>query len=139
MPLTEYAFDRVTVSFGGFDLSGFGNGDDVVTAERRVDGFAMPMGADGHGVAVRLSDQSGEVVFKLQYGSQASTILSGLLRTAEAGIRTTFPLLVDDPGLGTQLIAAPACVFMRWPKQGHGANPTDREWKFIAEDLELFE
>lgn len=138
MPLTTYAFDRFIVGFGGAPISGFGEGDEVVTAERRVDGFAMPIGADGHGVAIRISNKSGEILFKLQYGSRANTILSGFYALAEAGVRTTFPLVIKDPGNLTQIIGAPACVFMRLPKQGHGETPTDLEWKLIAEDLEMF-
>ncbi len=138
MPLLEYAFDRVIVSFGGIEISAFGEGDDVVQAEHLVDAFGMPIGADGHGVAVRYSDNSGEIIFKLQYGSGASTKLTGLYNLARAGIRTTFPILVKDPGNLTQLLAAPACIFQRLPKQDWGRDPSDREWKFKAEDLEVF-
>lgn len=132
-----YSFDQVIPIFGAVPLSGFAEGDDAIQVGRRVDTFALVVGADGRGVGIRNADQSGEIVFKLLQTSPSSLYLSGLLQAQEAGLFLPIPFLLMDIGNQIQLAAAPECIIQKYADQQYGQGHNVREWTVLAEQLEL--
>jgi len=135
MALTHYAFEKVICLFGTVPIVGFFEGDDVISVERSVPTFTMPMGAGGDGIAVQAADRSGIITVKLLQTSPSNLYLSGLLEAAEQGLFVAHPFLLKDAGTNLQLVAASQCVIQQPTKQVYGANHTPREWSFSAEHL----
>ena len=132
----EYSFLNTLLLVNAVDISGFDEGDDVITCERLSDSASHKIGASGE-MSVSLSaDRSGSVTFRLMQNSPSNTYLSGLVSSQENGILV--PIFVQfrdvrggDLASGTQgYIPKPASM-------QRGVNANSSEWSIIVERLDL--
>lgn len=137
MGLGNYAFDNVIALFGAVPLEAFAEGDDVIRVTRRVPMFDLVVGASGEGVASRMSDLSGEITIKLLQTSPSNAYLGAILQAQEHGFFQSFPFLLKDSGTQVQLVGAAACIIQSPAEQIYGASQNDREWVFLAEQIEM--
>jgi hypothetical protein len=71
-----YSFKNITLLVNGVEITGFADGDDVLTASRRVDSASDLIGADGKMMVSLSADRSGEFTFRLQQVSGSNKYLT---------------------------------------------------------------
>ncbi len=134
--MREYSFLDTLLLVNGVEISGFDEGDDVITLDRINDSASHKIGADGEMSVAISADRSGEITFRLMQTSDSNTYLSGLITAQENGIFVpTFTQFKDtrggDLGSGTQgYIPKPATMT-------RGTNPNNQEWRIVVERLDL--
>ena len=132
-----YGFGNVTAVFDAeHEATGFGDGDDVISAERSVDGATHVVGADGSMVVNVSADKSGVVTFKLLRTSSTNKYLSQRYALQEAGARTFRPLnLVVKDVHRQDVITGVAGYFQKLPKVGIGPKAGELEWRIVFQQL----
>jgi len=131
-----YSFLDTILLVNGIAISGFDEGDDVITLERSVDTGAHKVGTDGEMTLSLTADRSGSITFRLMQSSDSNTYLSGLVLAAENG--AFVPIFVQfkdtrggDIGSGTQgYILRPATMV-------RGTNANAQEWSIVVERLDM--
>ena len=134
--MKEYSFLDVVLLVNGVEISGFDEGDDVITMERTNDTAAHKVGTDGEMTVSISADRSGSITFRLMQTADSNLYLTALITAAENG--AFVPIFVQfkdtrggDLGSGTQgYIVRPATMV-------RGTNATAQEWSIVAERLDL--
>lgn len=134
--MQTFSFADITLLVQGVEISGYDDGDDVITLERLNDSAAHTIGADGEMTVSLSTDRSGTVVFRLLSSSASNAVLSGLISAQENG--AFVPVFVqmkdnrnNDLGSGTQgYILRPASMT-------RGRNIQPQEWTIVVERLDL--
>lgn len=134
--MKQYSFANTILLLNGVEISGFDEGDDVITMARREDSTRDKVGADGEMTVYVSSDRSGTCVFRLMQSADSNTFLAGLIGTQENGIFVpVFFQFKDTAGLdlvsGTQgYVNKPADMV-----RGEAANA--QEWTITLERLDM--
>lgn len=134
--MKEYSFLDTLLLINGIEISGFDEGDDVITLERLNDSASHKIGTDGEMTVSISADRSGTVTFNLMQSSDSNKYLSGLVTGMENG--AFIPIFVQfkdtrggDLGSGTQgYIQKPASM-------SRGQNANAQEWVIVVERLDL--
>lgn len=134
--MKEYSFLDTLLLINGVEISGFDEGDDVISLERLNDSASHKIGTDGEMTVAISADRSGSATFRLMQTSDSNSYLSGLINAQENGAFA--PIFIqfkdtrgNDLGSGTQgYINRPASMV-----RGSGTN--SQEWKVIVERLDL--
>lgn len=134
--MKEYSFLNTLLLVNGVEITGFDEGDDVITLDRLNDSGSHKIGADGEMSLAISADRSGTVVFRTMQTSDSNAYLSGLVNAQENG--AFVPLFVQfkdtkggDLGSGTQgYINRPATMT-------RGTSPNAQEWTITVERLDL--
>lgn len=134
--MKEYSFLDTLLLVNGVEISGFDEGDDVITLDRLNDSAAHKIGTDGEMTVSISADRSGTVVFRLMQSSDSNSYLSALIIGQENG--AFIPIFVQfkdtrglDLGSGTQgYINRPATMV-------RGTNANSQEWMVTVERLDL--
>jgi hypothetical protein len=134
--MKEYSFLDVVLLVNGVEISGFDEGDDVITLERTNDTAAHKVGTDGEMTVSISADRSGSITFRLMQTADSNIYLTGLISAAENG--AFVPIFVQfkdtrggDLGSGTQgYIVRPATMV-------RGTNANAQEWSIVAERLDM--
>jgi len=132
-----YGFGNVTAVLDAeHEITGFGEGDDVITAERSSDGASHVIGADG-GMAVSVSsDKSGTVTIKLLKISSSNKYLNQRYALQEAGAKTFRPLnLVVKDVHRLDVIVGVSGYIQKLPQVRHGAKASEQEWRLVFQQL----
>lgn len=132
-----FSFLNTVVYVNGVEISGWAEGDDVISIKRRNPSATDKIGAGGEMVVSISADRSGEFTFKLQGTSQSNKYLQSLQSLQQAGSSTFVPVSVlfqdtyrNDIATGTVgYITKPADV-------SRGANMSDSEWVIVVESLD---
>jgi len=134
--MKEYSFLDTILLVNGIAISGFDEGDDVITLERSVDTGAHKVGTDGEMTLSLTADRSGSITFRLMQSSDSNTYLSGLVLAAENG--AFVPIFVQfkdtrggDIGSGTQGYILRTATMVR------GTNANAQEWSIVVERLDM--
>lgn len=134
--MKEYSFLDTLLLVNGVEISGFDEGDDVITLERLNDTAAHKVGTDGEMTVSISADRTGTVTFRLMQTSDSNSYLSGLITSQENG--AFVPIFVQfkdtrggDLGSGTQgYIQRPATMV-------RGTNANSSEWVVVVERLDM--
>lgn len=134
--MKEYSFLDTLLLVNGVEISGFDEGDDVISLDRLNDSASHKIGTDGEMTVSISADRSGTVTFRLMQSSDSNTYLSGLINAQENG--AFIPIFVqfkdtrgNDMGSGTQgYINRPASMV-------RGTNVNSQEWMITVERLDL--
>ena len=134
--MKQYSFLDTILLVNGVEITGFDEGDDVITLARRNDSASDVVGTDGEMSVAISGDRSGTVVFRLSQTSDSNTALSLLIQSQESG--AFVPIFVqfkdirgNDLGSGTQgYINKPADMV-------RGTNVNAQEWTITVERLDL--
>ncbi len=134
--MKEYSFLDTLLLVNGIAITGFDEGDDVITLDRINDSADHKIGTDGEMTVSISADRSGLVSFRLMQTSDSNAYLSGLINGQENGafipIFTQFKdTRGNDLGSGTQgYIKRPAAMV-------RGTNANMAEWIISVERLDL--
>lgn len=134
--MKDYSFLNTILLVNGVEISGFDEGDDVITMARLGDSASHSIGADGEMTVSISADRSGNVVFRLRQRSESNAYLSGLVSSQENGVFV--PIFVqfkdvkgNDLGSGTQgYIPKPADMV-------RGTASNAQEWSIVVERLDM--
>ena len=134
--MKEYSFLDTLLLINGVEISGFDEGDDVISLDRLNDSAAHKIGTDGEMTVSISADRSGTMTFRLMQSSDSNIYLSGLITAQENGAFVPiFAQFADTKGLdlgsGTQgYITKPASMV-------RGTNANSQEWVVVVERLDL--
>lgn len=131
-----YSFADITLLVQGSEITGYDEGDDVITLDRLSDSAMHKIGTDGEMTVALSTDRSGTAVFRLMSTSDSNALLSTLISTQENGV--FIPIFVqmkdnrnNDLGSGTQgYVLRPASMV-------RGKNVQPQEWTIVVERLDL--
>lgn len=134
--MKEYSFLNTILLVNGVEISGFDEGDDVITLARINDSTSHKIGTDGEMSISISADRSGTVTFRLMQTSNSNAYLSGLVSAQENGV--FIPIYVQmsdtkggDTGSGTSgYIAKPSDM-----QRGTAVNA--QEWVITVENLAM--
>jgi hypothetical protein len=122
----------------GVEITGYAEGDDVISLKRLVDSATHKMGANGDMMVSLSADRSGECSIKLQKTSTSNQYLNGLLGAQELGggaafvpiYLTALDVLRQDRGVGT------GGYIKKVPDLNFGEHAGMQEWVLVLENLE---
>lgn len=135
--MRAYGFGNVTAVLDAeHEITGYASGDDVITAERSVDGASHVVGADGS-MAIGISaDKSGTVTFKLLQTSSSNRYLLQRYAAQEAGARSFVPVNLNVKDVHRQdVIIGLAGYLKKLPAVKRGEKPTEQEWAIVFQQL----
>tara|TARA_R110000822_G_scaffold84867_3_gene199030 strand:- start:12031 stop:12447 length:417 start_codon:yes stop_codon:yes gene_type:complete len=134
--MKEYSFLDTIFLVNGVEISGWDEGDDVISLDRINDSAAHKIGTDGEMTVSISADRSGNIVFRIMQSSDSNKYLSGLINAQENGaFIPIFAQFKDTKGLdlgsGTQgYITKPAGMT-------RGTNANGQEWIITVERLDM--
>jgi len=134
--MKDYSFLNTILLVNGLEISGFDEGDDVISLARLNDSAAHSVGTDGEMTISISADRSGTITFRIMQTSDSNKFLSAFITAQENG--AFVPIFVQfkdtkglDLGSGTQgYITRPANM-----TRGTKAQP--QEWNIVVERLDL--
>lgn len=133
-----YSFANTVVLVNGVELTGWSEGDDVISIERLNDSASHKVGAGGDMMVTLSADKSGQFTFKLQQTSPSNKFLLGLLALQEAGAETFIPVFVlFQDTYRNDLATGTVGYLKRPPNISRGATAGDQEWTVVVERLDL--
>ena len=135
MALDTYNPKDITVSVGGFILSGFA--DEKVKVRRDSDIWEDEAGADGDVVRFANNDKRGEIEITLQQTSSSNLYLSGLAKADELSGAGTIPTIVAD-SRGKDLHVAPTSWVKQIPEAAYIKGVSSRVWIIRTDNLTNF-
>lgn len=123
-----YSPDKVTVTWGGFDISGF-MPQSKVTVSFRTEQTTMKIGCDGQGTYVLSMDESATITIHLSGASLTNAALSAAAKRDRTFHDQVFALQIKD-NLGSMLWQAETARIVKVPDRATGADVGDCEWVF---------
>lgn len=132
-----YSFGNVTaVLDAAHEITGYGSGDDVISAERSVDGATHVVGADGSMAVAISTDKSGTVTFKLLQTSSSNRYLLQRYAAQEAGTKSFVPVNLNVKDVHRQdVIIGIAGYLKKLPAVKRGEKPNEQEWAIVFQQL----
>jgi hypothetical protein len=132
-----FQFGNVTaVLDAAHEVTGYAAGDDVIKAERSVDGASHVMGADGSMAMAISSDKSGTVTFKLLQTSSTNRYLLQRYALQEAGSRTFTPISLNVKDVHRlDVIIGIAGYLKKLPMIQRGEKTAEQEWSIVFQQL----
>ena len=134
--MKTYSFSNVAVVFGILQLSGFDEGDDVVTIEAEADEFTDSAGANGDVIRYQTNDHRCTITIKLQSTSTSNRDLV-LIANADRQLRKgALSMLIQDKELGETWTIDEAWI-KKIPKMSKGQKSGSYDWVFRGSNFTL--
>lgn len=135
--MQQYSFQNTIVLVNGVEITGWADGDDVISIKRRVDSISDKVGAGGSMVISISSDKSGEFMFKLQQTSESNNYLQNTMNDQEmAGVLFT-PITVTFQDIYRQDLASGSAGYIKKPAElTRGEHSATQEWSIVVENLQ---
>ena len=127
--MKTYSFKNVNVIFGVVELTGFADGDDVVSIVPASDGIGKIVGAKGEVTRSMLNDESVSITIKLLQTSSSVPILQNLYLADKATGAGALPMLITDVETGESFSVKNAWI-KKQPEivRGQNQNPYSIEF-----------
>lgn len=134
--MKNFSFLTNILVIGGVEITGWAEGDDVISVKRLADSASHKVGAGGDMMVAQSADRSAEITFKLQQTSSSNAYMQGLLDMQEAGPYTfaPIPVLFQDTWRN-DIAEASAGYIKRESDLQRGTGGNTQEWTFIVERL----
>lgn len=134
--MKEYSFLNTLLLVNGIGISGFDEGDDVITVARLGDSAAHKIGSDGEMTLAISADRSGSFTFRLMQSSDSNKYLSGLINAQENG--AFVPLFAQFKDVkGKDLMSGTQGYITKPADASRGTNPNAQEWVIVVERLDV--
>lgn len=134
--MKQYSFLDTILLVNGVEITGFDEGDDVITLARRVDSASDVVGTDGEMSVAISGDRSGTVIFRLSQTSDSNTALSALISSQENGV--FIPIFVQFKDIRGNDLASGTQGYINKPADMvRGTNVNSQEWTITVERLDL--
>ena len=128
---------QVVVTLNGVTIDGYADGADVINATQEADAGEWVTGADGYGVFVANSDESGVLTLKLKQHCKSNNHLAKLMKQQRRSLKGFKPFRLEIRDLlNEDLLTAVNGYFTKVPAfvRGQGHNATI--WTFKFEKME---
>lgn len=127
--MKTYSFKNVNVIFGVVELTGFADGDDVISIVSASDGIGKIVGAKGEVTRSILNDESVAITIKLLQTSSSVPILQNLYLADKATGAGALPMLITDLETGESFRVKNAWI-KKQPEivRGQNQNPYSIEF-----------
>ena len=137
--MKAYGFGNIVFLVNGVEITGFSDGDDVISIKRRSDLASDKIGADGRMMVSISADRSGEVSIKLQQTSGSNKYLNQLAIGQEVLTTGFTPVLIylSDVYRGDVVSGVPGYM-KKMPDVNRGEKGQTQEWQFVVENLDVF-
>lgn len=136
--MKTYSFLNTVFLVNGVELTGFAEGNDVISMERRTDSASDKIGADGNMMVSLSADFSGEISIKLQQTSSSNKYLTKLLNLQEGRGVLFKPIKLFFQDTYRQDIGSGSLGYIKKPADMvRGQNGQTVEWTFVVERLDL--
>ena len=129
-----YSFLNQSLLINGVEITGYAEGDDVITPARREDSASDVIGADGQMAIALNANRSGTITFRLLQTSNSNIYMSGLINAQESGV--DIPITVQMTNVDNGELAAGTKGYITRPAdmpRGSGINT--QEWVVVVENL----
>ena len=134
--MKEYGFRNSVFYVNGVEITGYGQGDSVLTFARRNDSASDVIGIDGEMSISLSSDLSGESNFNLMQTSDSNIYLSGLIAAQENGLFVPIFCQYKDTR-GGDLASGTQGYLKRPADMVRGATVNEQSWMIVVERLDL--
>ncbi len=132
--MQQYSFGNTNLLVNTVPITGFDEGDDVVTFRRLNDNSSHILSADGIMTVSFSPDRSGEIIFRVNQASDINGLLSSLVSAQEQNVLV--PIAVQFTDLqGNDIMSATAGYIPRPADVVRGLNTQANEWRIIVENL----
>ena len=136
--MKRYSFKDTIMVINGLEVTGWAEGDDAITIERRADSATDKVGAGGEMMVSISADRSGSVKIKLQQTSSSNKWLMAMLALQEAGCSSFVPIAcMFQDTYRNDLAAGTSGYLKKPPSMTRGAEAGTQEWEVIVERLDL--
>lgn len=137
MSTKTYGWQTNHVLVNGIEITGFADGDDVLTLKRLTDAASHKIGVNGDMFISLSADKSGEITMKLMQTGKGNKYLNGLANAQGGGPGTFIPVELlwqdtyrQDRGVGTHgYIKKPAEIT-------RGGQQNTQEWTIVVGRLD---
>jgi hypothetical protein len=117
------------------EVSGYADGDDVITFKRRNDSITDKVGADGSMAIARSADKSGELMLKLMQTSPTNRVLNVIHNLQQGRGQKFVPISFLFQDTYRQDRAEGTGYLKNLPEVARGASTATQEWTFVIERL----
>jgi hypothetical protein len=125
----NYSFSNVNVIFGILELTGFGEGDDVVVVEQEADQYSDMAGAKGDVVRSQTNDGRCTITIKLLQTSVSVKELTAIYN-ADRELQTgVLPMVIEDKEIGETYVVNNAWI-SKFPTITRGQAPNTMDFVF---------
>jgi hypothetical protein len=132
--MQTYSFDKSILLINGVQITGYDEGDDVITIRRLNDNSAHIISADGVMTVSFSPDRSGEIIFRVNQASDINATLSSLVTTQESNVIVPIAIQFTDLN-GADLMSATEGYIPRPADVIRGLNTQAQEWRIVVEKL----
>jgi len=135
--MRAYGFGNIAAVLDlAHEVTGYGSGDDVITASRAENGASHVIGADGSMAVAISANKSGSVKFKLLQTSSTNRYLLQRYATQEASAASFVPVELRVTDVHRQdVIVGIGGYLVKLPELKRGEKPTEQEWEIIFQQL----
>lgn len=132
--MQQYSFANTNLLINGTAITGYDEGDDVITIRRLNDNSAHKISADGIMTVSFSPDRSGEIIFRVNQASDINGLLSSYVTTQESNVIVPISVQFTDLN-GDDLISATEGYIPRPADVVRGLNTQAQEWRIVVEKL----
>lgn len=136
--MQQYSFQNTIVLINGVEITGWADGDDLISIKRRVDSISDKVGGGGNMVISISSDRSGEFSFKLQQTSPSNAYMQNLVNTQEIAGAAFTPISITFQDIYRQDLASGSTGYIKKPAElVRGEHANTQEWGVVVESLQM--
>lgn len=132
--MQQYSFGKTVLLVNGVQITGYDEGDDVITIKRLNDNSSHIISADGVMTVSFSPDRSGEIIFRVNQASDINGLLSSLVLAQEENVLVPIAVQFTDLN-GEDLVSATEGYIPRPADIVRGLNTQANEWRIVVEKL----
>lgn len=132
--MQQYSFGKTVLLINGVQITGYDEGDDVITIRRLNDNSTHIISADGVMTVSFSPDRSGEIIFRVNQASDINGLLSSLVTTQEQNVLVPITVQFTDLN-GADIMSATEGYIPRPADVIRGLNSQAQEWRIVVEKL----
>lgn len=135
--MKTYGFLHSILIVNTVPISGFDEGDDVVSAARNAPSGGHKIGVDGELTHRISADRSGILTFRLMQSSASNQFLGGIVAAAENNVFVPVAFTYRDTLTG-DLVNGTQGYIPGYAEMVRGNDPQAQEWTIITERADFF-
>ncbi len=132
--MQQYSFGKTILLINGVEITGYDEGDDVITVRRLNDNSSHILSADGIMTVSFSPDRSGEIIFRVNQASDINGLLSSLTIAQEQNVLVPIAIQWTDLN-GNDIMSATDGYIPRPADVVRGLNSQANEWRIVVEKL----
>lgn len=134
--MQTYSFATSSLSINNVEVTGYDEGDDVITMRRLNDNSSHIISADGVMTVSFSPDRSGEIIFRVNQASDINALLCELVTNQEQNVLV--PIAVDFKDFqNDDNVLSTTGYIPRPADMVRGLNTQSQEWRIVVENLTM--